>query len=90
MEPVVPTRITRLIPSRASSSRQMAVEGPPMPVEHTSTGRFWTWVRQLVYSRWLVRSTVGPMASARDRTRPGSPGSRAVSAPISRSRDSWV
>jgi hypothetical protein len=90
MEPVVPTRITRLMPMRASSSRQMAVDGPPIPVEQTNTGLSCTWVRQLVYSRWLVRSTVGPMASARLRTRPGSPGSSAVSAPMRRLRDSWV
>ena len=36
--PVVPTRRNVRTPSWASSSTAIDVEGPPMPVEHTTTG----------------------------------------------------
>ncbi|MDA1387815.1 hypothetical protein O2L01_22675 [Glycomyces lechevalierae] len=38
IEPQVPTRTKVSTPACISSSTAIAVEGPPMPVEHTRTG----------------------------------------------------
>ena len=50
--PQVPMRIMVRTPVWYSSSTPMAVEGPPMPVDMTSTGSPSSLPSQVVYSRF--------------------------------------
>jgi hypothetical protein len=81
--PVVPTRRNVRTPSCASSSTAIDVDGPPMPVEHTTTGVPPVQPSQLVYSRLAARAVGESNRSAIFATRPGSPGRIASVAPWS-------
>ncbi|MNQ84700.1 hypothetical protein D3C85_998390 [compost metagenome] len=81
MAPVVPMRRKVRIPSWASSSTAMEVDGPPIPVEQMITALPSISPRQVVNSRWLARCTGLSNSSAMRLTRSGSPGTIARVAP---------
>ena len=85
MAPVVPTRRNVVTPSWASSSMAIEADGPPMPVEVTSTGTPPARASQVRYSRLLASSRASMRGAVRamPSTRPGSPGKSATVAPSS-------
>ena len=68
--PVVPTRRNVRTPSWASSSTAIDVDGPPMPVEHTTIGTSPIHASHDVNSRWEA-SAVGSVHRRRDPLDPG-------------------
>src|SRR4030065_244336 len=87
MAPVVPTRMKGLAPIWGSSATAIDVDGPPMPVDVTSTGEPGDETMKVVNSLLDARGEAAPpvaVATARaiGSTRPGSPGIRTVVAPF--------
>ncbi|CSB44598.1 Uncharacterised protein [Vibrio cholerae] len=78
----MPTRKKVRTPNCANSSTAIDVEGPPIPVEHTTTDCPSSSARYTVYSRWLARKTGLSISSAIFCTRAGSPGIIASVAPF--------
>ena len=79
--PVVPTRRNVRTPSWASSSTAIDVDGPPIPVEHTTMGTSPIHASHDVNSRCAASAVGRSIVDAIRSTRAGSPGTMASVAP---------